>query len=202
MHGEFYSCRPSNQLRQRRRLRARHERMIAKDMWRAPGAGGGPLTPEADRDKAIVEASRVGGNAFTVILLGLEDLKRRAPSAFGRIDDPLVYRRAGCEIAERAATAAAELEGVPTELLLGVAAVRGISLEPRRTWPGGLSTMRCRRTPGDELVVCDAVGRFPRKNDSPSEEASPSGRSAPGGPPTPAGVAYKALRPPSKHPTG
>jgi hypothetical protein len=104
--------------------------LIAQDHWWAPGPSA-PLTPGADRRAAEGELARLGANVYTALVLAVWDLAQRAPRAFGRVDDQVAYDRRRREVAERAATLAADVETIPSEILLGIAVTRGVAIDPR-----------------------------------------------------------------------
>jgi hypothetical protein len=104
--------------------------LIRHHFWWAPGESA-PMTPSADRRAAEVELSRVGCNVFTALTLALDDLETRAPEAFGPADSLAKYEADRRRIVEQAEEAMATLAGLPEVMLLGLAAVRGLALEPR-----------------------------------------------------------------------
>ena len=104
--------------------------LIRQDHWWAPGPTA-PMTPSADRRAAETELARLGANIFSACVLAVEDVAQRDLRAFGRVDDPTAYERRRREVAERAATLAADVEKIPVELLIGIAVTRGVAIDPR-----------------------------------------------------------------------
>jgi hypothetical protein len=106
------------------------EECVRQDLWRSPGSGGTPTTPHADKRAAEIELSRIGLTLYDAIVVALEDLAERAPSAFGPVDDEAVYNADRQKIADHAAAALEAFRAVPVELQVGLAYKRDVAVDP------------------------------------------------------------------------
>jgi hypothetical protein len=72
---------------------------------------------------------------FTLCALAVADAERMTPAAFGEHDDLEHHRRARAQVVDRAAAALEAVRAIPDVLLLGMAASRDVSLDPRGSLP-------------------------------------------------------------------
>jgi hypothetical protein len=106
-------------------------RLIADGFWWGPGTTT-PTTGGTDKDLAQMEVQQVAGaNLFSACVLAVGVAAKMNPAAFGPHDDLGHLARGGAQLAERAERALAEWRRVPEEIVLGMAIVRDVSLEPR-----------------------------------------------------------------------
>jgi hypothetical protein len=100
--------------------------LVRQDHWRSPGAGATPTTAGADKRSAEIETSRVGVTLYDVIIVELEELAARAPSAFGPIDDEQAYTAERVKIASRAREALEAFASAPERVLVALAWSRAV----------------------------------------------------------------------------
>jgi hypothetical protein len=108
-------------------------RMVIDYHWRGPGADV-PLTPEMSYPLVIGELSRVGASVFTLLLVVIGDLEKSHPQAFGKLARGEQSRLVEGLRRNRDA-ALAEVTRLPEELLVGIAHVSGVPIDPTATLP-------------------------------------------------------------------
>ncbi len=90
-----------------------------------------PAVWNADFMAAATEIATIGGcSLWTAIALAIEDLHEKK-GIFGPVDDAAEEERQRTAPSTRAADALRRLTDLPQELLLGMAVVRGVALDPR-----------------------------------------------------------------------
>jgi len=135
---------------------------IRQNGWWEPGLGPAPLVAGVDYDRADTQIRNIpGANLYTAILLELEDLERRAPQAFGPLDDPKKYGEERRKVEDRAREALARFTEVPDEVLVSLAWRRGVEFPVDRE-------------PVDEVRRRDFAGVASRLVDDAMRGAEPS----------------------------